>query len=71
QWQGDIICFNPGSVSIPKGEYPASYGMLDKGVLQVLTLQGKSPNRSSLPPCNIPCAGGKSMSERTVRYFFY
>ncbi len=40
QWQGDIICFNPGSVSIPKGEYPASYGMLDKGVLQVLTLQG-------------------------------
>ncbi|CQR23562.1 phosphodiesterase yfcE [Yersinia enterocolitica] len=34
-----MICFNPGSVSIPKGGFPASYGMLNKGVLQVLTLQ--------------------------------
>jgi Predicted phosphoesterase len=25
--RGDIYHFNPGSVSIPKGEYPASYGM--------------------------------------------
>ncbi|CNK45532.1 phosphodiesterase yfcE [Yersinia intermedia] len=38
QQQADIICFNPGSVSIPKGGYPASYGMLDQGVLQVLAL---------------------------------
>lgn len=41
EWQDDIICFNPGSVSIPKGGYPASYGMLDEGVLQVLTLQNE------------------------------
>ncbi|MFV8760613.1 YfcE family phosphodiesterase, partial [Yersinia enterocolitica] len=37
------ICFNPGSVSIPKGGYPASYGMLDGGVLQVLALQNDEP----------------------------
>ncbi|CRY67406.1 phosphodiesterase yfcE [Yersinia pekkanenii] len=43
QWQGDIICFNLGSVSIPKGGYPVSYGVLDEGVLQVLTLQSDEP----------------------------
>lgn len=36
--QGEIHCFNPGSVSIPKGGFPASYGMLDRGTLRVLTL---------------------------------
>ncbi|MBH2983444.1 phosphodiesterase [Serratia marcescens] len=36
--QGEIYCFNPGSVSIPKGGFPASYGMLDRGTLSVLTL---------------------------------
>ncbi|MGR2599897.1 phosphodiesterase, partial [Salmonella enterica] len=29
---------NPGSVSIPKGGFPASYGMLESGTLRVLTL---------------------------------
>ncbi|EKN5143194.1 phosphodiesterase [Yersinia enterocolitica] len=43
EWQDDVICFNPGSVSIPKGGYPASYGMLDGGVLQVLALQNDEP----------------------------
>ncbi|CNF31080.1 phosphodiesterase yfcE [Yersinia bercovieri] len=43
EWQGEVICFNPGSVSIPKGGYPASYGMLDGAVLQVLTLQNDEP----------------------------
>lgn len=31
--------FNPGSVSIPKGGYEASFGMLDDDVLSVRTLQ--------------------------------
>lgn len=35
---GDIFCFNPGSVSIPKGGYPASYGRLENGLLSVLSL---------------------------------
>ncbi|CNH81380.1 phosphodiesterase [Yersinia ruckeri] len=39
QWQGDIICFNPGSVTLPKGGNVASYGMLSNGDLQVLALQ--------------------------------
>ncbi|ANI31427.1 phosphodiesterase [Yersinia entomophaga] len=43
QLQGDVFCFNPGSVSIPKGGNPASYGMLDQGELQVLTLQDDKP----------------------------
>ncbi|WP_454889734.1 phosphodiesterase [Serratia quinivorans] len=38
--QGDIYCFNPGSVSIPKGGFPASYGILEDGVLSVVTLLG-------------------------------
>lgn len=36
--QGDIYCFNPGSVSIPKGGFPASYGILQNGSLSVVDL---------------------------------
>ena len=36
--RGEIFLFNPGSVSIPKGGFAASYGMLDEGWLQVLAL---------------------------------
>ncbi|STS92284.1 phosphodiesterase [Klebsiella variicola] len=36
--RGAIYLFNPGSVSIPKGGYSASYGLLDQGRLQVLAL---------------------------------
>lgn len=36
--RGDIFLFNPGSVSIPKGEFTASYGLLNEGQLQVLAL---------------------------------
>ncbi|WP_426448221.1 phosphodiesterase [Siccibacter colletis] len=34
-----LFFFNPGSVSIPKGGFAASYGMLDEGVLSVRTLK--------------------------------
>ena len=34
--RGEIFHFNPGSVSIPKGGNPASYGMLDNDVLSVI-----------------------------------
>lgn len=36
--EGDIFLFNPGSVSIPKGNFPASYGVLEHDRLQVLAL---------------------------------
>lgn len=36
--RGEIYHFNPGSVSIPKGGYPASYGMLDENTLRVIAL---------------------------------
>ncbi|MEN3752058.1 phosphodiesterase [Mangrovibacter yixingensis] len=36
--RGDIFLFNPGSVSIPKGGYPASYGMLDGEQMRVHNL---------------------------------
>ncbi|MDW3778925.1 phosphodiesterase [Kluyvera cryocrescens] len=35
---GEIFLFNPGSVSIPKGGFAASYGMMDGRNLQVLAL---------------------------------
>ncbi|EPF6160557.1 phosphodiesterase [Citrobacter sedlakii] len=40
--RGDIYHFNPGSVSIPKGGHPASYGMLDDNVLSVIALNDQS-----------------------------
>ena len=36
--RGDIFHFNPGSVSIPKGGFDASYGMLDAGLLSIKAL---------------------------------
>ncbi|MGT3086825.1 phosphodiesterase, partial [Salmonella enterica] len=39
---GDIYQFNPGSVSIPKGGFPASYGILDDNVLSVMALNDQS-----------------------------
>ena len=36
--RGEIYHFNPGSVSIPKGGYPASYGMLEGNTLSVIAL---------------------------------
>ncbi|MRS14852.1 phosphodiesterase [Enterobacteriaceae bacterium RIT691] len=37
-FKGDIFHFNPGSVSIPKGGFEASYGLMDENKLQVLAL---------------------------------
>lgn len=33
-----IICFNPGSVSLPKAHHVPSYGLLEAGVLRVVSL---------------------------------
>ncbi|AHG18762.1 phosphodiesterase [Chania multitudinisentens RB-25] len=38
EWQEGICCFNPGSVSIPKEGFPASYGMLENDMLSVVGL---------------------------------
>ncbi|WP_058912751.1 phosphodiesterase [Entomohabitans teleogrylli] len=38
QWRDGIGLFNPGSVSIPKGGFSASYGMLENGTLSVRDL---------------------------------
>lgn len=34
----EIYCFNPGSASLPKGGYPASFGIKTGDTLQILTL---------------------------------
>lgn len=36
--KGDIFHFNPGSVSIPKGGFEASYGLMEGNKLQVIAL---------------------------------
>ncbi|TDT58738.1 hypothetical protein DFO53_0278 [Enterobacter sp. AG5470] len=36
--RGAIVHFNPGSVSIPKGGFAPSYGMLEENVLSVIAL---------------------------------
>lgn len=40
--RGSIYHFNPGSVSIPKGGYQASYGMLNDNVMRVIALNDQS-----------------------------
>lgn len=39
EYRDGLYLFNPGSVSIPKGGFEASYGMLDDGVLSVHVLK--------------------------------
>ncbi|UDQ74693.1 phosphodiesterase [Pectobacterium brasiliense] len=41
--RGEYYFFNPGSVSLPKGGYLASYGLLEQGELRVLPLHGGEP----------------------------
>ena len=38
--RGDILCLNPGSVSIPKGHTPHSYMTLENGAFEWKTLDG-------------------------------
>ncbi|MFT5236400.1 MAG: putative phosphoesterase, partial [Shewanella sp.] len=38
--QGDIILFNPGSVTIPRGDNKASYGVLADNKLSVMSFDG-------------------------------
>lgn len=40
--RGEVYHFNPGSVSIPKGGFKASYGILDDNVLRVIALNDQS-----------------------------
>lgn len=39
---GSICILNPGSVSIPKGGNPPTYGLLEDGVFTILTLDGEA-----------------------------
>ena len=39
--RGEVLCLNPGSVSIPKQQTPHSYMALENGVFQWKTLDGK------------------------------
>ena len=34
-----IICFNPGSVALPKGGFPPSYGVLEHKILRVVSME--------------------------------
>lgn len=45
---GRIGILNPGSVSIPKGGNPATYGLLEDGVFQILTFEGDMVKRLKL-----------------------
>ncbi len=39
--RGDILCLNPGSVSLPKGGNPKSYAVYDSGEFAIKTLDGE------------------------------
>ncbi|MBQ6471234.1 MAG: phosphodiesterase [Victivallales bacterium] len=38
-----LVCFNPGSLSLPKGGYPPSFGVYDNGRLSILNLHTLDP----------------------------
>lgn len=37
----ELYLFNPGSITIPRGEYQASYGLLEGNTLKVVTFSGE------------------------------
>jgi len=39
--QDGITIFNPGSISMPKGNHPPTYGILEHGQLMIKTLDGE------------------------------
>ena len=43
-----VICINPGSVSLPKGGNPKTYGIYDGGVFEIKTLDGAVVERYEL-----------------------
>lgn len=45
---GRITVLNPGSVSIPKGGNPNTYGMLEDGVFSIITLDGDVVKKMAL-----------------------
>ena len=45
---GRIKILNPGSVSIPKGGNPATYGILEDGVFSILDLENREIRRMEL-----------------------
>jgi len=38
--QDDVVLFNPGSITIPRGGHQASYGLLEDNTLKVMTFAG-------------------------------
>ena len=46
---GDLICANPGSVSLPRGGSPHSCLIWEDGLLRWLTLAGEEYRRETLP----------------------
>ncbi|MGR5260943.1 phosphodiesterase [Vibrio astriarenae] len=45
---GEQFIFNPGSMTIPRNGYPASYGMLDNNALEVISIEGEVLKRAEL-----------------------
>lgn len=46
--EGDITILNPGSVSIPKGENPPTYGVLEDKVFSILDFEGNKIKEMNL-----------------------
>ncbi len=46
--EGDITILNPGSVSIPKGGNPPTYGVLEDQVFSILDFEGKKLKEMNL-----------------------
>lgn len=46
--RGGIFVMNPGSITLPKGGSPRSYGLLEEGSLEIKTIKGESFSRLEL-----------------------
>ncbi len=50
EWQENVFIFNPGSVTFPRNGYPASYGMIEDGLVSVISLAGDVIKQGTLAP---------------------
>ena len=46
--RGGILVMNPGSITLPKGGHPKTYGLLGEGILEIKTIEGESFDRLEL-----------------------
>lgn len=46
--RGEIFVMNPGSITLPKGDHPRTYGLIEESSLEIRTIEGENFSRLEL-----------------------